>query len=231
MSSTGNTNLMPDSSSLPEPGLNEIAYLATISLRQWVLQYVPQVAKGVLFDYGCGGQPFRSLLDSRLERYIGGDVGDRPEVDVQLETGVPVPLSDESCDTILSTQVLEHVPDPNFYLSECRRLLKVGSFLILSAPMQWRMHGEPNDFYRFTRYGLSQLLTAHGFDIERIDPCGGAFALAGQIIVNSLHETRRTNIYRSRTRCYLNRLFAWLDRRYPDYGDTINWACIAKRVS
>jgi hypothetical protein len=93
--------------------------------------------------------------------------------------------------------------------------------------MQWRHHEIPWDFRRFTRFGLVREMETAGFAVLSIDPCGGAFALIGQILSNHLWEKRqwrRPWVYR-----WLNRLFLRLDHRYPDPDETINWMCLAEK--
>ena len=61
------------------------------------------MASGVVLDYGCGGQPYRRLLERYATRYIGADVAVVADIklDVALTPGKPVSLTDASVDTIL----------------------------------------------------------------------------------------------------------------------------------
>ena len=123
-------------------------YIVLSRLYAWLEEESVSHAKGVMLDYGCGGQPYRALFESRVTKYIGADVtpATGTTLDIQIAPGQPLPLSSESVDTILSTQALEHVSDFDFYLKECQRLLKPDGVLILAVPMQWRHHEGPNDF-------------------------------------------------------------------------------------
>ena len=73
------------------------------------------------------------------------------------------PVSDASVDVVLSTETLEHVPDPPVYLTQAFRCLKPGGILILTVPFAARWHFIPNDYWRFTPSGLQRLLSATGF--------------------------------------------------------------------
>ena len=202
-------------------------YIVLSLLHDWMRDVAAPAAEGVLLDFGCGGQPYRDLFTPRISRYVGADVAAAAGVslDVTFGPGEPLSLSDASIDTILSTQVLEHVADPDFYLRECRRLLKPDRRLIITVPMQWRHHEVPYDYLRFTRYGIANMLTRNGFSIDVLQPCGGVFALVGQILINALVERglRRKPLIR-----LINKTALALDRRFPDYDDTLLWMCLAR---
>jgi hypothetical protein len=53
--------------------------------------------------------------------------------------------------------------------------VRPGGRLYLVAPQSWRLHQAPQDFLRFTRYGLDHLLEAAGFAVTEVRPLGGAF--------------------------------------------------------
>jgi len=203
-------------------------YIVLTFLHDWMAGRALPAAHGALLDYGAGGQPYRALFETKVTRYVAADVAPTPgrALDVVLTPGQPVPLNDATFETVLSSQTLEHVPSPEFYLRECHRLLKPGGVLILTAPMQWRHHETPHDYYRFTRYGLRHLLESTGFAIEEITPCGGVFALLGQILLNTLSER---GLRWPLSFKLINRVSLWLDRRYPDGEDTINWMCLSRK--
>jgi hypothetical protein len=50
---------------------------------------------------------------------------------------------------------------------------------VLSVPHLSRLHEEPNDFFRYTRYGLQALLESAGFRVLAITPRGGLFCFLG----------------------------------------------------
>jgi SAM-dependent methyltransferase len=206
----------------------DVHYIVLGFIHEWLARTALAAAHGTLLDYGSGGQPYRALFETKVSNYLAADIRPTPgrALDIVLEPEGRVPLPDASVDTVLSSQTLEHVPDPAFYLRECARLLRPGGALILTAPMQWRHHEVPYDYYRFTKHGLQILLARAGFAVEVINSTGGVFALIGQIFCSALYErgVRASAVFR-----LVNRLALWLDRRYPDGEDTINWMCIARR--
>jgi SAM-dependent methyltransferase len=204
-------------------------YLVLSIIDNWMREHAARTVHGILLDYGCGGQPYRALFAPYIERYIGADVAAAAgiKLDLELIPGQPVPLPDQSVDTILSTQTIEHVPEVDAYLAECRRLLKPSGTLVVTAPMHWRHHEVPYDFLRFTRFGLSRLLEKHGFVIENLESCGGVYVLIGQIFLDHLAERG----IKARIVCRIvNRIALFLDRKFPDMEDTLNWQCIASKL-
>ena len=148
-----------------KPSLRDPDYLVFEDLRTFIARSVASV-QGKVFDYGCGGSPYRQLFSAGTE-YIGADIAPGPQVDRVL---LPNGMTTESpgvYDLVLSTQVLEHVSDPQSYLKECFRILKPGGILVLTTHGMFEEHGCPHDYYRWTSRGLETLVTATGFSIRK----------------------------------------------------------------
>ncbi len=135
---------------------------------------------GKCIDIGCGDMPFRSLIEKHVSQYDSIDIEKRiPDVkylaDIQ-DMGV---LDSDSYDSALCLDVLEHVPNPFKAISEIHRILKKGAKLVCSVPHLSRLHEEPHDYYRYTKYGLRYLFENAGFRIISIEPTGGMFCFLG----------------------------------------------------
>lgn len=68
-----------------------------------------------------------------------------------------LPFGNSSFSSILCTEVLEHLHTPHQAISEMYRVLQPGGILILTTRFVFPLHDVPNDFYRYTKYGLSYL--------------------------------------------------------------------------
>lgn len=186
-----------------------------------------QYACGRLLDIGCGNKPYKRMFAARVNEHIGCDVAqsDKREVDI-ICSATEIPVADGSFDTVLSTQVIEHVADHSAMLGEAYRVLKPGGVLILSGPMYWPLHEEPYDYFRFTEHGLRHLFSTVGF--ERIEVCnnGGKWALCGQVIIHTLRNTRfgRPFIWQ-----IVNRIFGWLDDLRPTRDNPMNYVVTARK--
>ena len=137
-------------------------------------------AKGQFLDAGCGTQPFRSAVEGQVDRYLTFDIEARADQvdfigDVEEMTAVP----DRSIDSLLCSEVLEHVPHPDRAIREFARIVKPGGVLFLTVPFLARLHEEPHDYYRYTRHGLRRLLEEGGFEVDEIVETGSLFSFVG----------------------------------------------------
>lgn len=141
------------------------------------LQYAARnYANGRLIDIGCGAKPWRGTFAPHVTEHIGIDheatIHGLTEVDVVADA-YAIPLPDGSVDTVLLTEVLEHLEDPRRALAECRRLLRAGGCLIATTPFSWPLHEEPRDFFRYSPHGLRHLGESAGFDVVEVRALSG----------------------------------------------------------
>lgn len=78
-----------------------------------------------------------------------------------------LPFADNSIDAVINEYVLEHVLDPAAVVKEIHRILKPGGQLYLTVPFVASFHSSPDDYYRWTKQGLRQMLG----DFEEVE-CG-----------------------------------------------------------
>ena len=140
-------------------------------------------AQGVVLDVGAGAQPYRGLLSPSVTyRAIdiaeAGDSFGYQNPDTEYFSGDVWPVASDSVDVVLSTETLEHVPDPDRFLAEVNRVLRRGGMLILTVPFSARWHYVPHDYWRFTPSGLQMLLERNGFGSVRVHARGNALTVA-----------------------------------------------------
>ena len=78
-------------------------------------------------------------------------------------------IESESIDTILCTEVLEHIENPIAAINEFFRVLRPGGIVILTVPFAFPVHDE-KDYWRFSEQGLRLLFDNSGFIVEEIKP-------------------------------------------------------------
>jgi SAM-dependent methyltransferase len=125
---------------------------------------------GRVLDYGCADAPYREIFPPGIE-YVGADLPGNPHpvATAEIRPDGTVAVGDESCDAVLSTQVLEHVENPTVYLSECARVLKPGGRMLLSTHGVMIYHPDPVDLWRWTGEGLRKAIEEAGFEVERLE--------------------------------------------------------------
>jgi ubiquinone/menaquinone biosynthesis C-methylase UbiE len=108
-----------------------------------------------------------------------------------------LPFVDGAFDTVLCTEVLEHLPEPQRAIDEMHRVLKPGGELLLTTRFLFPIHDAPHDYFRFTKYGLRHLLRAfHDVRIEEETDSVGALAVLVQRL-GMQAETLRTPVLRA----------------------------------
>lgn len=131
-----------------------------------------------LLDLGCGTQPYAQYYADRADRIVAldHDVRQRPRSGVFVRGSADrLPFGARTFETVLCTEVLEHVPDPQTAVRECARVIVPGGVLILTVPFLHGLHEIPRDYFRFTRWGLLALFEKD-FVVDRIVPRGGVLA-------------------------------------------------------
>jgi SAM-dependent methyltransferase len=80
----------------------------------------------------------------------------KPDLILDITKHNPI-VSDHFFDHILCLEVLEHVVDPFSAIKELRRILRVGGSILVTTPLNARIHGPIPDCWRFTEFGLKVL--------------------------------------------------------------------------
>lgn len=151
------------------PSISGTGYLTEMAIRENLGKLIDQAAPAsgqLVLDLGCGNRPYQWMIPQ--VKWIGlNPVTDGAEPDL-IGDALALPFKDASLDGVLATQVLEHVRRPWVALDEISRCLKPGGWCIVTVPMSWRLHEEPWDFWRFTRYGFSGIAEDSGLNVLRI---------------------------------------------------------------
>ena len=118
--------------------------------------------------------------------YLNIDKATNPDY---LGSAENIPVGDNTFDTVLLCEVLEHLKNPQIVLREVRRVLRSPGAIILSVPFLLPIHGDPFDYQRWTGTKLREELEGAGFSRVEIHPMGGVLAV--------IHDLLRVWILRS----------------------------------
>lgn len=172
--------------------LAPLPYSPIFFARHYVLQTLkdalPYLRSGRFLDVGCGMKPYETLFTDFATAYIGidhpvtqkGSYGSLTRADIFSDSS-RFPLDDSSFDTVVCTQVLEHVSDPFNKISEIARVLKPGGTVVISVPCAWPLHEVPHDYFRYTEFGLKNILEEAGLQIIYQEDHGNAVEALCQI--------------------------------------------------
>lgn len=142
--------------------LGNARYLPRKTQRDFIERHVLGKRFGIVADVGAGKAPYKKNI--QCEKYIAIDKEDKGIGGIEIENiyeGIFLP--DSTADLVICTEVLEHVPVPQFLVDEMYRILKPGGTILLTTPMVWPLHEVPYDFFRYTRFGIRHLLQSSGF--------------------------------------------------------------------
>jgi SAM-dependent methyltransferase len=147
---------------------------------------LPRGPGRIVLDVGGGAAPYRSVLGGESDTWVVLEKDRRHAAellakgsgaDYLVGAGEAIPLSDDTCDVVVLTEVLEHCNRPLEILREIARVLKPGGICIGTVPQYWHVHGWPSDYFRYTNHGLEYLAGEAGLSVRRMEPKGGPLLL------------------------------------------------------
>jgi SAM-dependent methyltransferase len=144
--------------------------------------------QGNLLDFGCGSKPYKNLFQN-VNSYTGidykmeGREDKQNEVDVYYD-GKTIPFDNSHFDSLLCTEVLEHVFNIDEVLKEFNRILKIKGKALITTPFMWEEHEMPYDFARYTTPALLHLYEKNGFKIIENKKTGNYIEVIYQFKLN-----------------------------------------------
>jgi SAM-dependent methyltransferase len=151
-------------------------------------------ARGRLLDMGCGKVPLYAAYRQRVSDVQCIDWANSlhgPEhLDKTCDLTQCIPYSDGEFDTIILSDVLEHLPEPAKCWHEMHRLLAPGGKVLLNVPFYYSIHEEPYDFYRYTEFALRRFADNAGFDVVELARLGGAVDVLADVVGKLLAGAR-----------------------------------------
>ncbi|MEZ4791842.1 MAG: class I SAM-dependent methyltransferase [Flavobacteriales bacterium] len=138
---------------------------------------LPQHARGRLVDLGCGHVPLFATYKDHVESVTcvdwGNSLHQNPYLDKEQDLNQPIAFPDASFDTIVLSDVLEHIRRPEELIREMYRILAPGGRVIMNVPYYYGLHEQPFDYYRYTQYALRAMTEDAGFKVEELESIGG----------------------------------------------------------
>ncbi len=145
------------------------------ALRNFTLQYnwlihtfpdrdVPHAAgtyaQRRIIGIGCGDKTYETMFSPFVKSYLGFEVPDTQHSQTKIEVMrkiFNIPFVDSIFDTVLCTEMREHMKLPLVTLKEIHRILKISGYCIPTCSFIWHIREELRDFFRYSRFGLQYL--------------------------------------------------------------------------
>lgn len=204
-------------------------------LKEHILQ-VSHYIKGKTLDVGAGeyaryDKLFPNVQCTRM------DVNHGESIDV-VGSADSIPFNDNFFDSVVCTQVFEHLSDPFKSAGEIFRVLKTGGYAVITVPQVNELHEEPHDYFRYTKFGLKEMFESKGFLVIDCIQRGGYFTMMSQLRTRYLID--KFSLYK---RKFLGRIISkallmhskfgmWLDSKDDSVANkknTIGWTVVIQK--
>lgn len=141
-------------------------------------KYLRQHASGKLLDLGCGKVPLYNAYKDYITNNICVDwentLHKNDYLDFECDLTKDLPFENSEFDTIILSDVLEHIPQPENLWKEMARILAVNGKLIVNVPFYYCIHEQPHDYYRYTEFALRRFIDNSGLTLVQLERIGGS---------------------------------------------------------
>ena len=127
---------------------------------------------GDCLEFGANKKISRNFLNSKSLQYrtflSNIDNSSKKFIKIDIEKKIN---HKKKYDNVIFFNILEHLSETNKSIKNVNLLLKKNGQIIGSTPFLYRVHGAPNDYYRFTKSSLEKILKDNRFkniDIKEI---------------------------------------------------------------
>lgn len=147
-------------------------------------------ASGKLLDLGCGKVPlygaYRELVKDNICVDWVNTLHKNQHLDYELDLTKQLPFEDNEFDTIILSDVLEHIPVPEQLWREMTRVLSRKGKIIMNVPFYYWLHEKPHDYYRYTEFALRRFVETSGLKLIQLEPMGGAMEIMADIFAKNI---------------------------------------------
>ncbi|MDT8411454.1 MAG: class I SAM-dependent methyltransferase [Vicingaceae bacterium] len=138
---------------------------------------IPLYVSGNLLDLGCGKVPLYAAYENYISDVTCVDwqntIHKNPFLDIETDINQPLPIENENFDTVILSDVLEHIRKPEELIAEIHRIMKPNGKFMLNVPFFYWLHEQPFDYFRYTKFALQSMLEDAGFKVLKLEPMGG----------------------------------------------------------
>ena len=166
------------------------SWLITDLIAESYGELIPRYVAGKLIDLGCGKAPLFEAYRPYATDVVWVDWADslhpNPDLDMEVDLNGPLPFATGEFDTIILSDVLEHIGSPEQLFIEMARILAPTGRLLMNVPFLYWIHESPHDYYRFTEFALRRLAESSGLDVIALQPLGGSPEVFADLLAKHL---------------------------------------------
>lgn len=152
-------------------------------------EYVKHHVKGSLLDLGCGKVPlyecYKQYISDNTCIDWGNSVHKNSYLDLEHDINTKLPVDDEQFDTIILSDVLEHIYQPFLLWQEMHRVLKPNGRILMNVPFYYWLHEVPFDYYRYTEHTLRRFAEETNSKIHVLKPVGGILEIMSDLMAKA----------------------------------------------
>jgi SAM-dependent methyltransferase len=153
--------------------------------------HLPGHARGALLDLGCGKVPLYAAYAPHVVEITCVDWAPGAHIDQSCDLSQPLPFERERFDTIILSDVLEHMPEPELLWREMTRVLAPQGKIIMNVPFYYSVHAHPHDYYRYTNFALERFVKINGLELVCLEPIGGIVEIMADLLAKALSKLPR----------------------------------------
>lgn len=152
--------------------------------------YIRRFACGKLLDLGCGKVPlfdaYKNFVTENICVDWGNSLHGNDHLDLECDLTTTLPFANGEFNTIILSDVLEHIPDPMPLWNEMSRVLTSGGRIIMNVPFFYCLHEQPHDYYRYTEFSLRRFAKASGMNIVQLTAVGGVPEIIADMVAKCI---------------------------------------------
>ena len=154
-----------------------IPSVSRISLSNLLLKQFKRLRPGVVLDMGSGNPLYQKNIPNT--KYLRLDIDEKTNPDICCDAH-EIKWESNYFDTVISTELLEHLYEPQKAINEIHRVLKKDGVCIASTRFICHYHKSPLDYYRYTQDSLRYLFR----DFKRVEiyPHGSRIQAVWQLL-------------------------------------------------
>ena len=163
--------------------------LVTDLIAEQYQTHIPRHAAGILVDLGCGKVPLFAAYRKYVTDVIcidwSNSIHNNEHLDYTCDLSQQLCLPSEFCNTLMVSDVLEHIREPRLLWLEMARILQVNGKILMNVPFYYRIHEAPHDYFRYTEFALQMYAEEAGFEILVLKPIGGMLDVLADLLAKA----------------------------------------------